>query len=679
MSKIQLLFIFVFFFSFAAFGQRDTITLNESWLFRVDKKSEGINQQWFSQTLPAARTVHLPHTWNVEQENQNHYGWAWYQKKLNIPTGWKNKHVVLEFGAVNHTSVVYINGKKIAEQVGDGFNKFQLKLDGVIAYGKENILTVAVNNDYGKNKVPYGSSFDWANDGGLIRPVKLIVSGKPAATYIRATPVLNVANNEGQLTVKLGMDDKSHLKLNVVIREENHPTQRIVLDQTLTPSWQGGEAVINYTLPNVHPWHFDFPNLYRIDVTVLSGKKQVDKISTCIGFREVKFVNGQTFLNGERIKLMGIEWTAGSNPDYGFAEPDSLIIAMGKLMKNVNCIFSRQHFQQGDVFYDFCDRNGIVVQQEVPLWGPETPATDSIRHISMQQLETMITTLYNHPSIFSWGVGNELRARDQDMKQMIADLLSKARTLDPSRHTAYVSNTLTQSFYNHPDFVADAAAGGDYLMMNEYGGSWWPVPTGKIGQYLDSVHQSYPNLPFFISEFGLCEPNFKGGDERRIEDLIYHMAIYESKPFVEGAIYFDLTDYRTHYPGTPEDNKYRRRVHGVYDMYGKPKPSAFVLREYSSPLEVQSLSRGKKGKLIVTMVGNIGLPQHSVKGYTLYLSDRADHYRATKAYEVPEVKPGERITLEVEDVYNGSGIITVVRPTGYIATQKSFTRTPADQ
>jgi beta-galactosidase len=38
---------------------------------------------------------------------------------------------------------------------------------------------------------------------------------------------------------------------------------------------------------------------------------------------------------------------------------------------------------------------------------------------------------------------------------------------------------------------------------------------------------------------------------------------------VEGAIYFDLTDYRTHYPGTTDIGKFRRRIHGVFDMYGK--------------------------------------------------------------------------------------------------------------
>lgn len=660
-------------FAAATHAQRDTIRLDQGWTFAIDKQAAGLRAEWWRKALPGARPVNLPHTWNVEDDNQNHYGRGWYRKELEVPAEWKGKRVALHFGAVNHTALVFLDGKQVASHVGDGFNAFDVDLSDKLRYGVKNVITVAANNDYGRNKVPFGSSFDWPNDGGIIRPVMLIVSGRPAASHLHATPALHGADSTGTLHLAVGLAgaERRALELAVTIIEDNQPTRDTVLQTTVRPQWQGDEARAVLPLGRVHPWHFDFPNLYRVEVRVLAGGRVADRITTSVGFRNVTIDQGRLFLNGEPVRLMGVEWTAGSNPDLGFAEPDSYIVRMGCLMKDVNTMLSRQHFPQAEAFYDFCDRNGILLQQELPMWGPETPANDTIRRIAMRQLDDMMHNLRNHPCIFVWGVGNELRGRDADMQGLIKDLINRAHELDSTRFATYVSNSLTWSFYNDPKHAPDAGGYGDLLMMNEYGGSWWALPEAAVPAYLDSVYLTYPGRPFFISEFGVCEPNFAGGEERRTHDLIRHMAYYESKPYINGAIYFDLTDYRTHYPGTPEDNKYRHRIHGVYDMYGNPKPAMPVLREESSPVEVQQMRRWKPDKLNLLLFGSLGLPQHIVRGYTLFLSATED-YASGHAYPLPVIKPGQPLDFEVDDLFGGKGVVTIVRPTGHVVTQKVF-------
>jgi beta-galactosidase len=68
----------------------------------------------------------------------------------------------------------------------------------------------------------------------------------------------------------------------------------------------------------------------------------------------------------------------------------------------------------------------------------------------------------------------------------------------------------------------------------------------------------------------------------------------------------------------------------------------------------------------------IGSPEHKVKGYKLYLSNTADNYVNAKEYNIPQVQPGESALVEVDDLFNGKGIVTVVRPTGTVASQKLF-------
>ncbi|MDE5449250.1 glycoside hydrolase family 2 protein, partial [Elizabethkingia meningoseptica] len=342
------------------FAQRDTLKINNDWRFEIEKNKITPPNELTFKTLNSSEVVSIPHTWNVKDKSQHHYGFAWYQKKLNIPANFKNKRLKLVFGAVNHTSYFYLNGKKVGENIGDGFNKITLDVSDDLVPGKENVLTVLVNNDYGQHKIPFGSSFDWPNDGGIIREAYIVESDKDGAERLASLPKLNINDHSADLDLNISFKQQQNIQLEVSVTELNQPTKNTIFRKKITPSWKGNVAQTVVHLDKVNPWHFDFTNLYRIEVKVLKNNKTIDYITSTTGFRNIELKNGRLFLNGEDVKLMGIEWTAGSNPDIGFAESKKDIYENVKKMKDVNAILTRIHFQQDDYFYELCDRLGIL-------------------------------------------------------------------------------------------------------------------------------------------------------------------------------------------------------------------------------------------------------------------------------------------------------------------------------
>ncbi len=96
------------------------------------------------------------------------------------------------------------------------------------------------------------------------------------------------------------------------------------------------------------------------------------------------------YLNGERVRLCGTEWMPGSDPVYGAAEPEEQMEKMLRLLKESNCVFTRFHWQQDDFILDWCDRHGMLVQEEVPFWGPDPEKAGGLQtDIALQQLEEM--------------------------------------------------------------------------------------------------------------------------------------------------------------------------------------------------------------------------------------------------------------------------------------------------
>jgi beta-glucuronidase len=189
----------------------------------------------------------------------------------------------------------------------------------------------------------------------------------------------------------------------------------------------------------------------------------------------------------------------------------------------------------------------------------------------------------------------------------------------------------------------------DYVMCNEYIGSWSPGSVEDLGKILDEIHRAFPDKPVVISEYGYCActPERPEGDGARIAVLRGHDAVFRQRDWVAGLIFFCYNDYRTHV-GDRGRGALQQRVHGVVDVYGAPKSSYEELRRESSPIERFEVA-GKAGALEVRLKARGGVPGYTLRGYRLrtvvYGFGQIPVERVEA--ELPDLEPGEQTSVTV--------------------------------
>ena len=651
-----------------------SVTLGGQWLFRLDPRDRGELEGFHVAAAETANwtAVTVPHTWQVQPETAAYHGVAWYRRNFEVPAFWLSQAVRVEFEAVYHSAAVWVNGKPVGRHLGKGYTAFQFDITAALRPGA-NVIAVRVDNAFNPAMLPRNNSYDWAEDGGITRPVSLLVTPLVFIERVDVDALPDLESGRAQLDVRVVIRNASRRPENVPLAYvvEDVRTGQAVLRQeranpVSVPPGQSVEVSLPGVLARPQLWHFDHPNLYRL--TASAGTHQY---AASFGVRRFEVRDAAFYLNGERVRLMGAERMAGSHPEFGMAEPLSWLDHDNRDLKELNCVFTRVHWQQDRRLLDWCDRHGIMIQVEVPTWGPGTfkgmtqdPDTE-IMDNGLEQLREMIRRDRNHPSIFAWGLCNEIDGQNPPAAEFARRMYQEAKRLDPHRLRTYASNSLENA-----TLARDVAGEMDFVSWNEYYESWMRGSVEDLTLNIDRIHQAFPSKPVVISEYGWCEcnPRHIGGDRRRIDVLQQHTRILRERPWVGGAIFFSYNDYRTHI-GDKGIGVLRQRVHGVVDVYGGRKPSFDVLRREASP--IAELSVKYAGGLTVRVRTRKTLPAYTLEGYTVRAVVYANGSLPMEEREIPlpRLEPGAETTLRIAVTQAAPQRIRVDvrRPTGFSA------------
>ena len=453
---------------------RTVININAGWKFT--KESESFN-------------VDLPHSYNAEDgQRQADYfrGKCSYEKDLPRLEGesW------LEINGANSVAEVFINDRKIKEHRG-GYSMFRVDLTPYLT-GNDKLRIDVDNSDFDD---VYPSTADFTFYGGIYRDVNIVtgLSKKHFAldsgrNGVYVTPEL-LKGGDGRLSVKTAIanaGEGDELKLTLRDREGK-------IAASLTAPAAAGEYSVD--VKNVSLWNgIADPYLYTLTCELYSAGVKVDEVTVRTGFRTVTFdAEKGCFLNGKHIKLKGVSrhqdrLGKGNALSYSDHKEDvGLILEAGANSVRL------AHYQQDEKFYDLCDESGLLVWAEVPVISRFSPAK---QENAKSQLTELITQNYNHPSIFCWGVQNEITigGKAKGVEPAIRELNALAHSLDHSRLT-----TSAQVMMCAPDSSLNKIT--DIQGYNLYYG-WYVEKYTSLGSWLDNFHKINPEVKLCLSEYG---------------------------------------------------------------------------------------------------------------------------------------------------------------------------------
>ena len=527
-----------------------------------------------------------------------------YRKSFFAPVEWEGKNVRLVLQGAAHYATVYLNGHKIAEHMG-GYTGFQAELSEELLYGQNNVLGIRLDSREQLNTPPFGKVIDYMTFGGLYREAYLEITGQSRIEDIFIqTP--DVCKDTKQLSVQVTMqlsDDRSdNLVLKYSVLDEDQMiagySQQVIADKAQASAQTLSQTC--FSVPGASLWHVDTPFLYTLRTGLYRGDDLVDEVDTTFGFRSARFERDGFYLNGEKIKIIGLN-RHQSYPIVGYAMPERGQALDARLLKEelgVNAVRT-SHYPQSHSFINECDRLGLLVFMEIPGW--QHIGDEQWQDMACRHTREMVMQYRNHPSIIVWGVRiNESQDNDDFYKRTN----KIAHELDPSRQTSGVrfiqKSSLLEDVYGYNDFSHNGTNSG-------------VEPKKKVSPDRKK--------PYLITEYNghMFPTKSFDWEGKRLEHALRHARVidgYYGQEDICGGFGWCMFDYHTHQDFGSGD---RICYHGVMDMYRNPKLAAAV---YKSQLAAET---------VLKISSSMDIGEHPVGTLgTVYAFTNADSVKAYK-------------------------------------------------
>lgn len=426
---------------------RRTFDFNSNWKFYSGNDSTATNSSYNDAHW---RTLTLPHDWSIEQSFDEKApattqggalpgGIGWYRKTFTLPVNPDDKNVFIEFDGIYRNSEIWINGQYLGKRP-NGYISFSYELTKYLHEPPHrNVLVVKVDNSQQPNS-------RWYSGSGIYRNVRLVITNsthiKQWGVFVSAEEVsVEKATLNLETTIRKIKTRRMDIRLNTVIvdaagKTVAERTERIPLQDSDFP---GVVVPGKIALKQPQLWSVDRPYLYKAVTKVITGGKIQDEYTTTFGIRSCHFdINKGFFLNGKPLKILGVcmHHDLGA---LGAVVNVSAIKRQLQILKDmgVNAIRTA-HNPPAPELLDLCDQMGfLVIDEAFDMWRKKKNKFDYYADFPewhRKDLEDQVLRDRNHPAVFMWSIGNEIREQfDSTGISLTKELVAIVKSLDTTR------------------------------------------------------------------------------------------------------------------------------------------------------------------------------------------------------------------------------------------------------
>jgi len=396
---------------------------------------------------------------------------AWLKKEVTVPSGWKNKTIILHFEAVTGECTVFVNGTEVAKNF-DAWLPFDANITDYIKEDAPNEILIGLRHtrlfdkkhpDYKYFGATYPSGSNTDDLIGIWQDVFLQAVPAIRVTNVFVKPWLNKNEleieaqvvNQSSKKIKIRLEGDIKEWINKASQENNIEAPEInwtlgntalsIASKEMEIKPEETQTIVINTPVNerLKKWSPNNPNLYTLLLQVKDKKSAVDCKATRFGWRQFTIEGKDFYLNGEKIQCFGDI----QHPFGPYVCSRRFAYAWFKMIKDFGGNAVRLHAQPWSRIYcDLADEMGLMVLDETALFGSSIRLNleeEQTWDRSFEHFKRLILRDRNHPSVVGWSAGNEMFAialLNKPPKEVsdkwdnrLVDLALSAKQYDPTR------------------------------------------------------------------------------------------------------------------------------------------------------------------------------------------------------------------------------------------------------